>query len=76
MTTTDAATLAHMQSMFDTNGTKVPKNTLITMKREKLVNGTKITMTSTDATTVKSIQDRAADGKMGAFGQNGMKGKK
>lgn|GEM_PF-7102213 len=75
MTTTDAATLTHMQSMFDSNQAKTPANSLITVKREKLANGTKITMTSTDATTVKSIQDRAAAGKMGAFGQMGMGGK-
>jgi hypothetical protein len=69
MTTTDTATLAHIQSMFDTNSAKVPMNSLITVKREKLTNGIKITMTSTDATTVKSIQDRAANSKMGAFGK-------
>ncbi|MDP2104284.1 MAG: hypothetical protein Q8K26_05170 [Candidatus Gracilibacteria bacterium] len=75
MTTTDAATLTHMQSMFDNNQAKTPANSLITVKREKLANGTKITMTSTDAATVKSIQERAAAGKMGAFGQGGMGGK-
>lgn len=75
MTTTDANTLAHMQSMFDKNQTKTPKNSLITLKREKLANGTKITMTSTDAETVKSIQDRATTAKMWAFGQGGMWGK-
>lgn len=72
MTTTDAATLAHMQSMFDSNQAKTPKNTLITVKREKLANGTKITMTSSDAATVKSLQERATTAKMGAFGQGGM----
>jgi hypothetical protein len=32
-------------------------------------------MTSTDATTVKSIQDRAANSKMGAFGKGWIGGK-
>ncbi|HBA45020.1 TPA: hypothetical protein DCZ31_03490 [Patescibacteria group bacterium] len=64
MTTTDADTLAHMQSMFDKNQAKTPANSLITVKREKLANGTKVTMTSTDAATVKSIQDRAITAKM------------
>jgi hypothetical protein len=32
-------------------------------------------MTSTDAETVKSIQDRAKNAKMWAFGQGGMWGK-
>lgn len=72
MTTTDAATLTHMQTMFDNNQAKVPANSLITVKREKLANWTKVTMTSTDAATVKSIQDRATKAKMWAFGQGGM----
>lgn len=75
MTTTDAATLTHMQTMFDNNQAKVPANSLITVKREKLANWTKVTMTSTDAATIKSIQDRATTAKMWAFGKGGMGGK-
>ncbi|MDD2565859.1 MAG: hypothetical protein PHZ26_01570 [Candidatus Gracilibacteria bacterium] len=71
MTTTDAATLEHMKSMFTQNALKASKNTLINVERTELSNGTKLTITSTDTSTIKSIQERAASAKSGAFGKAG-----
>jgi F0F1-type ATP synthase beta subunit len=61
-----------MKSMFTQNALKAPKNTLIKVERTQLSNGTKLTVTSTDANTVKLIQDRAASAKSGLFGNAGV----
>jgi hypothetical protein len=71
MTTTDAKTLEHMKTMFTQNATKTPKNSLIKVERVALDNGTKIIMTSTDAATITSIQERAKNATSGVFGRMG-----
>ena len=68
LTTSDSATLEHMKAMFTQNALKAPKNALIKITRTQLSNGTKLTVTSTDANTIKLIQDKAASAKSGLFG--------
>lgn len=72
LTTSDSATLEHMKAMFTQNALKAPKNTLIKVERTQLSNGTKLTVTSTDANTVKLIQDKAKLAKSGLFGNAGV----
>jgi hypothetical protein len=68
MTSEDPATLAHIKSMITQNAAKTPNNALIKIERTELPNGVKMTTTSTDPATVKSIQDRANNAKSGMFG--------
>ncbi len=58
MTTTDSGSLAHLQQMADMMKDKQPQwTTDITVKHTKLDNWMKVTITSTNADTVKKIQE-------------------